>query len=276
MSVSAEPAQESLALVLYQPPPTRELASRLAALAELRAEFARLEAAYNAEKARIREFEKRWKPAVGKRYAEIDSVRERMERLRRLMKLARAGRLDEAPKEAPPLEGAPSGSNGRPADDLRTLFRNLARRVHPDLADDFDERRRRHEFMSEATRAYRARDPRRLQWLLERWLATADPPRGRGVDAKLARTNQEVAWERYRIQELHHETAALGASMSAEIMRQCEAATREGRNFVAEMRNEALSELVRVKAEMKTLEEQLDEEFDASAAAAIRRRLGAR
>jgi hypothetical protein len=260
------------ALVLYQPPPTRELETRLTLLAELQMQAAELEETLAAERRKIREFDKRWKPAVGKRYIELEDVKKKTAGLRRLAKLARAGRLDPGP-DRPQSEEAPQKAF-RPGEEVRKLFRALARKIHPDLTDDFEDRRLRHELMAEATRAYRNRDERRLQWLLEHWDANPGLAQGRDIDSRVARANQQIAWERYRIQDLHHEIAGLGASSSAEIMREAREATRQGRNLVAEMRNRVLTDLVRAKSELKKAEEAVREEFDASTVLAIRRRAG--
>jgi hypothetical protein len=260
------------ALVLYQPPPTRELEAKMTLLAELHARAAELERAYADEKHKIREFEKRWKPAVGKRYIELEEVKEQMAALRRLAKLARAGRLDSG-QARPQPEDAPQQAF-RPDEAVRKAFRALARKIHPDLTDDFEDRRLRHELMAEATRAYRNRDERRLQWLLEHWDANPGLAKGRDIDSRVVRANQQIAWERYRIQDLHHEIAGLGASSSAEIMREAQEATRQGRNLVAEMRNRVLTDLVKAKSELKKAEEAIQEAFDAKTVLEIRRRAG--
>lgn len=262
----------SNALVLYQPPPTRELVAKMTLLAELHVQTAELERAFAAEKQKIREFEKRWKPAVGKRYIELEDIKDKITDLRRLAKLARAGKLEAKPRDAQ-SEDAPHEAF-RPDEEARKLFRALARKIHPDLTDDFEDRRLRHELMAEATRAYRNRDPRRLQWLMEHWDASPGLARGRDVDSRLARANQQIAWERYRIQDLHHEINGLGASSSAEIMREAQEAAREGRNLVAELRNRVLSDLIRAKSDLKKVEEAIQEEFDAATVLEIRRRAG--
>jgi len=260
------------ALVLYQPPPTRELETRLTLLAELHLQASDLERTLSEERQRIREFEKRWKPAVGKRYIELEEIKDTIAELRRLAKLARAGKLDEKPKGGQ-SEEAPHEAF-RPDKEARRLFRTLARQIHPDLTDDFEERRLRHELMAEATRAYRKKDHRRLQWLLEHWEASPSLAKGRDMDSRLERTNQQIAWERYRIQDLNYEIAGLGASSSAELMREAEEARKEGRNFVAEMRNRVLSDLVQAKSHLKKVEEAVQEELDAKTVLKIRRRAG--
>src|SRR5690606_2523590 len=99
-----------------------------------------------------------------------------------------------------------------------------------------EDRQRRHEFMAEASRAYRNRDHRRLQWLLEHWLASPRLAPGRDIDSRIARANQKIAWARYRIQEMNHLIAELHGSSLAELRRECEQAARQGRNLVTEMR----------------------------------------
>ncbi|MCB9383466.1 MAG: hypothetical protein H6509_02545 [Bryobacterales bacterium] len=261
-----------VALVLYQPPPTRELETRMTLLAELHLQASELARMLDEERAKIREFEKRWRPAVGKRYIELEDVKQQSAELRRLAKLARAGKLTPTPGQGE-SEEAPHQAF-RPDEEARKLFRQLARKIHPDFADDFEDRRVRHELMAEATRAYRNRDHRRLLWLLEHWDANPILAKGRDIDSRIARTNQQIAWERYRIQDLHHEIAGLGASSSAEIMREAKEATKQGRNFVAEMRNRVLSDLVEARSHLRKVDEAIREEFDAKTVLEIRRRAG--
>jgi len=235
-----------MALVLYQPPPTRELQARLAQLGRMQAQADALEAEYEEAREAIRLFEKRWKPAVGARYLELERIKDNTVRVRRLIRLAEAGKLrggsEESSVEAPQQVF-------RPEDELRKLFRDLARRVHPDRAADSEDRLRRHEFMAEASRAYRNKDHRRLQWLLEHWLATPRLAPGRDHDSRIARANQKIAWARYRVQEMNHLIAELHSSFLAEMRRACEAAATDGRNLVAEMRSRVMADIEKAEKE---------------------------
>jgi len=49
-----------------------------------------------------------------------------------------------------------------PSENLKKLYREVAKRVHPDLATEESERQRRHELMAEANRAYAEGDEARL------------------------------------------------------------------------------------------------------------------
>lgn len=258
----------TLALVRYEPPPTKALAGRLAILAELRDRLSSLEVERDRLHLELRNFEKRFRPAVGARYSQLEDLRERIRRAWTEVNRARTGALkaDVPPDEIPQKAF-------KPEDETRRLFRSLARKIHPDLADDFEERRRRHEFMAEATRAYRASDQRRLQWLLEHWEAAPDLPRGVDSASRLVRTNQHIAWARYRLREVNAEIAEFGASSTMRLMQQASAARSDGRNLVAEMRNQVIKELREAELDFQRVEAVLND-FDEETVRIIRSNAG--
>ncbi|WP_105975439.1 J domain-containing protein [Streptomyces geranii] len=63
----------------------------------------------------------------------------------------------------------------RPSDEARKLYRELARKAHPDLAQDEDERARRDEFISRVNAAYARGDEGLLRELAEEWAAGPAP-----------------------------------------------------------------------------------------------------
>ena len=257
----------SLALVRYQPPPTRTLGRRLTLLTELESQADQLDQEREETESKIREFEKRYRPAVGDRYVELEELKEQVAEAWRMVQRARNGE-DLAPEQ----EASPSEipqETFKPENNLRALFRELARRIHPDLAESEDERKRRHEFMSEATHAYRAGDERRLQWLLEHWEATL----GSQTDDSLDRTNQKIAWARYRIRELNSTIASLNASSIAQIMREADAAQARGRNWVVELRNQVVDQLNDARIELRRVREAVNE-LDPKVSRIIRLRAG--
>ncbi len=242
----------SLALVLYEPPPTKALAVRLTVLGELEERVERLEAEHARMQDELREFEKRFRPAVGDRYDELERIREQIRAAWEQVNLARNGGIEPRDEEMPdehPQEAF------KPEQELRKLFRKLARRIHPDLGEDYEERKRRHEFMAEATHAYRAGDQRRLQWLLEHWEAAPRLPHGHDPASRIARVNQQIAWTRYRVRELNAEIAAYGASSLVQLMAQVKQARLAGRNLVVEMRNEVLKELDEARLDLARVED---------------------
>ncbi|MFD9904446.1 J domain-containing protein [Streptomyces sp. NPDC059063] len=63
----------------------------------------------------------------------------------------------------------------RPSDEARKLYRDLARKAHPDLAQDEAERVRRDEFIARVNAAYGRGDEALLRELLEEWNAGPVP-----------------------------------------------------------------------------------------------------
>jgi hypothetical protein len=64
----------------------------------------------------------------------------------------------------------------RPSDEVRKLYRELARKAHPDLAQDESERSRREEFITRVNGAYARGDEGLLRELAEEWAAGPKPP----------------------------------------------------------------------------------------------------
>jgi hypothetical protein len=260
----------SLALIRYEPPPTKVLAHRLLLLAELRESLAQLEADRDKLQHQLREFEKRFRPAVGDRYDQLEKLREQIRRAWAEVNRARNGSLEPADEAIP--DEVPQEAF-KPADELKNMFRLLARKIHPDLADDYDDRRHRHEFMAQATSAYRAADYRRLQWLLEHWEAAPSLPNGFDQASRLARTSQQIAWVRYRIREVNADIAKCGASSSMRLMEQSSEARSNGRNLVIEMRNQVIKEIDEAERDLRKVQAVLGD-FDEETIRIIRANAG--
>ena len=241
----------STALVVYQPGLDGTLFNRVGLLRHLQGTLRDLEAEYALTVRRVRDFELRFKPAVGDRHEELEHLRSRVARAWEAVARARGGAMPDASEGSPNDDPEPTGTSGgvqtggagASDESARLLFLALARQVHPDLAEDADERRRRHEVMSEATLAYRNNDERRLQWLIEHWQTQCEPILGIGPAPLWRRTNRQIAWVKYRIREVQHSLAQLHASSTAYIMEREAQARLSGINLIVEMRKRAIADL---------------------------------
>ncbi|MFJ8592223.1 hypothetical protein [Streptomyces sp. NPDC093598] len=66
----------------------------------------------------------------------------------------------------------------RPSEEARKLYRDLARKAHPDLAQEEKERRRREEFITRVNAAYARGDEVELRELAEEWAKGPELKRG--------------------------------------------------------------------------------------------------
>ena len=113
-------------------------------------------------------FKVRYRHEVGRRHDELDELEYATAELE-LAELAR--QLGEEPTDRPTR---PAAERDEPAprftsDAVRKLFRDVAKAVHPDLADNEHARQHRHTLMIEANRAYALGDERRLRAILHAW-----------------------------------------------------------------------------------------------------------
>lgn len=93
-------------------------------------------------------------------------------------------------------------------DAVRKLFRDVAKAIHPDLAEDDATRERRHSLMVEANRAYSLGDEDRLRRILESWQRNPDAIREGDDESSKIRLLR-------RIEELEEQIAAVTQDLEA-------------------------------------------------------------
>src|SRR5437879_4340289 len=110
-------------------------------------------------------FEGRYLRQVGTLYAELDAWKARISELQARLDPSAAAkeRAQEAREQAQQTHEHAHGiaSETRdftPSPELRKLYREVARRIHPDFSKDSADLKRRTRFMAEANRAYQAGD----------------------------------------------------------------------------------------------------------------------
>jgi hypothetical protein len=153
----------------------------------------------------------------------------------------------EAKAEAEPL-AAGCGNRAAPTADLKRIFRQLAKTIHPDLALDGPARYRRHSLMAEANRAYAERDEDRLRLILSRWEL------GHDIDAHDQPVPRRIAALEERRLGMEAELADLRTSAIWRLHRKMEDARQQGWDLFAEMIREVEREIRRGEAKLARLE----------------------
>ena len=121
------------------------------------------------------------------------------------------------------------------SDEAKRLFRQLARRIHPDLAGDEAERERRTNLMVAANDAYEQGDVAALERMLADWHASPEAVTGHGAAAELERTLRRIARVEADMRRIDEELAELEASAMGWLRRRVEKAAREGWDLLAHM-----------------------------------------
>jgi hypothetical protein len=118
---------------------------------------------------------------------------------------------------APPLADAPRRI--RPSREVQRLYRELARRAHPDLTADPAEKERRGAFIARVNAAYAAGDLAELEALAAEWQAgpeSADPAAG---PDRVGWLRLRLEWLAARIEQLAEQREELGRTPMGELLR---------------------------------------------------------
>jgi hypothetical protein len=121
---------------------------------------------------------------------------------------------------------------------LKSLFREVAKRVHPDHATDDADHRRREQWMKEANLAYRRGDAAALRRILEEYESSPESVKGTGVAADLERVPRQIKQVMNRLAQIELEITNLGDSVFAKMKAKAEVARAQGRDLLAEMVND--------------------------------------
>ncbi len=148
-------------IILSQQSEERELHRRREALAALELQIAQAEPLLTQLQAEMRSFESRYLSVIGSRFDQLAEIEKEIAKWQGLEV------EDDAEAESPADDQAGCGQNRFYSGKLKKLYREVARKFHPDLTSCEHERRHRHQLMVEVNRAYQAGAEERLRELLE-------------------------------------------------------------------------------------------------------------
>jgi hypothetical protein len=140
-------------------------------------------------------------------------------------------RARQSREEAKQADGKSKTTDFTPSAEIRTLFKEVVRRVHSDVRSDFDALTRD---MAEATRAYEAGDAAWLRQKLDR-KDIGDPAIDAGIVSAFMSTTRQMRRARACISVVERELAALRQSRIAILREQLETNERDGRQFLASL-----------------------------------------
>jgi hypothetical protein len=234
----------STGIVRPRTPEEDELDRKRAELARLETELAERELQLASLRAELLAFERRYLRVVGAGYAELDEVEAQIAAL-----LARVSPSDQGAQfkatqaraqaaesqAAVHFEGSQEGSGFNPSQVLRSLYREVAKRVHPDLTTDPNQRARRERLMANANRAYEAGDEVTLRKILEDYENSPELVQGEGPGADLVRIIRKIDQIVKRLLAIERDFEQSSQSDTFGLMVQVEEADNAGGDLLSEM-----------------------------------------
>ena len=144
-------------------------------------------------------------------------------------------------------------NRGAPTDDLKRVFRDLAKAIHPDLAEDEPARCRRHSLMAEANRAYAERDEDRLRLIMRAWERSPESTLDDEPEAARARVQRRLAEVDARLVMIQAELDDLRSSAIWRLKGRIDEARRQGWDLFAEMILQVKREIGRATIRLRQL-----------------------
>lgn len=143
----------------------------------------------------------------------------------------------------------------RPSEELKNLYRKVAKTIHPDFATDEEDRAFRTGLMARANAAYKRNDKAALEQILEEWENRGAPPvkTPRLVYGDLL--DRQIAQVLARIREIEAQIAGLKESDLYQLMCRVEQAEKQGRDLLGEMAANILTRIDGARELLKDLKQ---------------------
>jgi len=246
-----------------------ELEHKYQQLVQVKADLQRREQDYNALKAEIRMFEQVYEDILGIRIQTLEDLEWQLRGL--LGEMTDKG-------SAEPLKQSPSYTHFQHTTDLlddeetsqdaanlslKSLYRAVAKAVHPDLAVDEIERLRRQELMSLANEAYKSGNRQVLIDLLSEW-EQAPVLYGSELDIalELVRVIRQLAAVQQNIHAVIRQTEELKQTDIYHFKLRVENSLAEGVDLLAEMASAVDLDIARIRRRLSTARGEAGESAD--------------
>jgi hypothetical protein len=202
-------------------------------LTELEAELSEHGAVLSQVQANLAAFRIRYRQEVGLLHEELDELERQLAEAELgeiSQRLEDAGAATDAPADALP-EALPRLTT----DAIRRLFRDVAKAIHPDLAQDALARDRRHALMIEANQAYALGDEERLRSILQAWENSPEAVQGSDSGSARLRLVRRIAQIEEQLDAGAAELAALQDSSLWKLKAMVDESAAQGKDLVADM-----------------------------------------
>lgn len=243
-------------------PEEQELARKRKEQSAIETELAECELRAANLRAELGAFERRYLHFVGSRYADLDElnaqVAEQVAKAQpdnpRAQQAARDARAranstkstagEKAAQEPKPFQASPQ---------LKRFYRDVARKIHPDLTSDRDDRAKRQGLMAQANEAYEHGDETQLRKILTEYECSPEAVQGEGAGPELVRVIRRISQARSRLSEIEAELQELLRSDLHQLKVRVDEAEKGGRDIVAEIVAKVDEQVAQAKRRLENL-----------------------
>jgi len=160
----------------------------------------------------------------------------------------RAYESSQASENASKKENVPD--KFEPSEDLKKLYHEVAKRIHPDFSSDEQERALREEIMKEVNQAFSSGDVEKLQNILSSLESSYDYQSKKGVEKQIEIIKTKVSRIRSRIEDIDIEITHLLKSDLYQLKLQVEEAEFQGIDLLGRMTSQVVSRIKKIEQQL--------------------------
>jgi len=219
-------------------PEEDELHKKEEILAELENELLQKEVALSILQSNVNAFEYRYINLAGKQFAKLESLKAKLIEVVNLFsnedKLPSINlNFDEEFLNFTSGNDLDISSLSNPVnEDIKNLFRKVAKKIHPDLSNNEEERVIREELMKRANKALSENNINSLLEILSEWESRPESINGDETGAKLVRVIRKISQIRNRLKNIEKEQLELENSEIYKLYSMAEDASYTGVDFI--------------------------------------------
>jgi len=229
---------------LPQKPEEQELACKLQEQGQIESDLADRELQCASLRAELGAFERQYLHFVGSRYAELDELKaqiaeriaqEQPENAECQIAAREARAKSRESNSAAGVKAVESPKAFQPSQQMKQLYREVARRIHPDLTSDQDDRVKRQQLMAGANEAYERGDGGQLSKILAEYEHRPEAILGDDAGAALIRAIRKISRAKNRMAEIESAIQELMRSDLYHLKVRVDQAEQHGHDILSEM-----------------------------------------
>jgi hypothetical protein len=243
-------------------PNQEEIERKKRELEEMEQELAEKELDLSTARRALHLFETRYQQIVGGKYAELDrlkaSVFDMATRIhpesKDFQSQAEAARekAEQSTHTWEVHQELPDVELPEPSEEFKKMFRDAAKKIHPDLTTDPEERERRHALMARLNQAYESGDMEQVKAILNDWEINSDWEK-LTPGKRLSRLLKQIGQVRHRFNQIHTELEQLKLSEMFRLKDFVEKSEKQGEDVLSAMVKDAEEKIRNLRNRVKNL-----------------------
>ena len=184
----------------------------------------------------LQNFEREYQQVIGTRYTELERIETQI---------------------AEYMTYLESNRDFKPSEDIKQIYRQVAKLIHPDLTTDLQQKGVRQQLMVEANQAYEDGNIDRLREILRSWESRPEAVEGEGIGAELIRLIRKIAQCRERLRGIRQEIDRIEQTELYQLQVEVSSAKKKGRDLLMEMARDLDEQVSQAQIELTKIKEEL-------------------